>query len=82
MTTLRLLSRPDCGLCEEMARDLTRLKLQFVTIDIESDASLEAAYGEAIPVLMDGEQEIARAPQTRASLERTLRRAGILRDAR
>ncbi len=80
VTRLRLLSRPDCHLCEEMARDLSRLRLSFATIDVELDEELERAYGESIPVLMFGEREIARAPQTAASLERALRRAGVLPD--
>jgi hypothetical protein len=63
-----------------MAGDLIRLRLSFDTIDIEADASLEQAYGEAIPVLMKGEQEIARAPQTSASLEQALSWAGVLPD--
>lgn len=78
VTRLRLLSRPDCHLCEDMARDLSRLHLSFDTINIELDEELERAYGESIPVLMLGEREIARAPQTAASLEQALRRAGAL----
>lgn len=73
-----MLTRPECGLCEDMARDLSRLRLSFVTIDIESDAALEAAYGEVIPVLMYGEEEIARAPQIEASLKAALKRFGLL----
>ena len=61
-----------------MARDLIRLRLSFDTIDIETDAALEQAYGEAIPVLMQDSVEVARAPQTSASLEHALMRAGIL----
>jgi hypothetical protein len=70
--------RPGCGLCDDMAGDLTKLRLAFDSIDIEQDASLEATYGEAIPVLFDGEREIARAPQTRESLLAALKRAGVL----
>jgi hypothetical protein len=61
-----------------MARDLSRLGLRFATIDIEGDATLEAMYGEAIPVLMLGEVEVARAPQDAVSLTRALRRSGVL----
>jgi hypothetical protein len=61
-----------------MARDLSRLRLGFVTIDIEQDAALERTFGESIPVLMLDEREIARAPQTAASLEKALRREGLL----
>ncbi|HWO72373.1 MAG TPA: glutaredoxin family protein [Dehalococcoidia bacterium] len=75
---LRLLTRPDCGLCKEMARDLTKLGLAFDTIDIEGDPRLLERFGEAIPVLMDGDREIARAPQTAESLRRALAREGLL----
>jgi len=77
-TRLRLLSRPDCGLCKDMARDLAKLGLAFDTIDIEGDPGLLQSYGEAIPVLMHGDREIARAPQTAESLRRALERAGLL----
>ncbi len=80
VSRLRLLSRPDCHLCEDMARDLSRLRLSFDTINIELDGELERSYGESIPVLMLEEREIARAPQTAASLERALRRSGLLPD--
>jgi glutaredoxin len=75
---LRLLTRPNCHLCEDMARDLSRLQLTFATIDIEMEPDLEAAYGNAVPVLMAGDAEIARAPHTEASLTRALMRAGLL----
>jgi glutaredoxin len=77
-TRLRLLTRPECGLCEEMARDLSRLGVSFDTIDIEADAALEAEYGEVIPVLLAHEQEVARAPQTEATLKRALQRYGLV----
>jgi glutaredoxin len=75
---LRLLSRPDCGLCEDMARDLHRLKIAFEEVDVEQDEALERDYGEFIPVLMHGRREIARAPQTEKSLREALSRAGLL----
>jgi hypothetical protein len=61
-----------------MAGDLSRLNVGFDKVNIEQDAALEAAYGESIPVLLDGEREIARAPQTRDSLKMALKRAGVL----
>lgn len=75
---LRLLKRPDCGLCEDMARDLRRLHLAFEEVNIEQDESLERAYGEAIPVLFAGEREVARAPQTERSLREALTHSGLL----
>jgi hypothetical protein len=61
-----------------MARDLHRLRVDFDEVDIEDDQELERAYGEAIPVLLDGEVEIARSPQTERSLREALTRAGLL----
>ena len=70
--------RPECGLCEDMAGDLSRLRIPFDAVDIEQNPSLEAMYGESIPVLFDGEREIARAPHTRDSLKKALQEAGVL----
>lgn len=76
--SLRLLSRPGCGLCEDMARDLCRLKVRFEEVDVDQHEALQRAYGEVIPVLMLGEREIARAPQTERTLRQALSRAGLL----
>jgi hypothetical protein len=61
-----------------MARDLKRLRIDFVEVDIETDDALERAYGESIPVLLAGDVEVARAPQTQRSLREALIRAGVL----
>jgi hypothetical protein len=61
-----------------MARDLRRLKVAFVEIDVDEDEALEREYGEVIPVLMLGDREIARAPQTERTLREVLSRAGLL----
>jgi hypothetical protein len=61
-----------------MAGDLSRLRVPFDAVNIEDDAALEAAYGESIPVLFEGDLEVARAPQTRDSLKKALQRAGVL----
>ena len=74
---LSLLSREDCGLCEDVARDLNRLGLSFDTIDIEMDEALEQYYGWAIPVLLLDGREIARAPLDAAAIEQALRDAGV-----
>jgi glutaredoxin len=75
---LRLLSRPGCHLCEEMAGALRDLHLQFDIVNVEGDPALEEKYGEAVPVLMRGEQEVMRAPHTRRSLKRALQRSGVI----
>jgi hypothetical protein len=61
-----------------MARDLHRLKVRFEEVHIDQDEALQREYGEAVPVLMLGESEIARAPQTEQTLRRVLSRAGLL----
>jgi len=61
-----------------MARDLRLLRIDFEEIDIEQDQALEREYGESIPVLMQGDREVARAPQSERSLRRALSRAGLL----
>ncbi len=75
---LRLLIRPGCHLCEEMASNLERLSVRFEEVDIEEDEVLRRVYGDAIPVLMHGDDEIARAPETERSLREALIRAGLL----
>ena len=78
LTGLRLLSRPGCHLCEEMARSLDELGLPYEAVNIEDSEALTAAYRDVIPVLMQGEQEVARAPQSTRTLKRALRRSGVL----
>jgi hypothetical protein len=70
--------RPECGLCEDMARDLSRLHVPFDTVNVELDEAVEASFGEYIPVLFDGEREVARAPHTFDSLQKALKREGLL----
>lgn len=59
---LTLYGRPHCHLCEDMQVRLRpwgpRLGFTLQVIDIESDPVLEERFGEKVPVLMDGKQEI------------------------
>ena len=68
---LTLITRVDCGLCEEAKRDLQRLGAQFDCIDVDEDATLLRLYDESVPVLLLDGAELARAPFT----EKTLRLA-------
>jgi hypothetical protein len=58
---LTLVSRRDCGLCEEMLAELTRLARAcdlppLTVVDVDGDAELERRYLLEIPVLLlDGE---------------------------
>ncbi len=57
-----LYHRPDCHLCEDMARALAPLAAELGlivhAIDIESDPNLEARYGLKVPVLVHDGTEI------------------------
>jgi thiol-disulfide isomerase/thioredoxin len=59
---LQLYSRSYCHLCEEMARALEPLQREFgfsmQVIDVDSDPSLEARYGEWVPVLTAGTEQL------------------------
>ncbi len=61
---LRLLGRSYCHLCtdlaEALAPHLVGLPLELVWVDLDEHEALEASYGEHIPVLLYGEEEICR----------------------
>jgi Glutaredoxin-like domain (DUF836) len=52
---LTLLSRPGCGLCEEMRREVDLLLAgrphEWEVVDVDSDPELVRRYGDAIPIL-------------------------------
>jgi len=77
-TRLRLLSRPGCHLCEEMASALQELGLAFEAVNIEENPVLASEYASVIPVLFHKDTEVARAPQSPRTLKRALRRAGVI----
>ncbi len=54
---LTLLTRPECGLCEEMQSELAALRRQhplppLQLVDVDSDPELRRRYGLKIPVLL------------------------------
>lgn len=53
--TLTLYYRYHCGLCEEMWRELERLRpalgFELQVVDVDAEPALEEAYGEQVPVL-------------------------------
>lgn len=59
---LTLYGRQDCHLCEKMRIAVEpwskRMGFDIVICKIDEDAELEARYGQRIPVLADGDQEI------------------------
>ena len=62
--TLTVYSRSYCHLCDDMIAALHQLQGRFVfeirVVDVDSDAALEACFGEFVPVLMseDGKREL------------------------
>ena len=56
MLQATLYTRPRCGLCEKMKRELLRRGYQLREVNIDSYAKLKQAYGADIPVavLPDG----------------------------
>jgi glutaredoxin len=61
LPNVTLYSKPDCPLCDEargaLDRVRDRLPFDLLEIDITTDADLEAAYRERIPVVaVDGEE--------------------------
>ena len=74
-----LYGRSNCGLCEEAERMLRAINRDVAftlrSVNIEADPILLDRYVFAIPVVVVGEVEIARAPLRRGSLENALRAA-------
>ena len=63
MIALTLYTRSQCHLCEEMLAELEPLiegKASVDVVDIDSDAALILRFGEIVPVLMHGGDEISR----------------------
>jgi hypothetical protein len=61
---LTLYVRQGCHLCEEMWRELQALRsdlaFELETVDLAVSPRLEAAYGDRVPVLEAGGEEICR----------------------
>jgi glutaredoxin len=74
---LKLLSRPECHLCDVASRHLTSLGIAFDTIDVDKDEALASRYGDWVPVLLDGDVEVVRAPFTLPSLRKAIARAKL-----
>lgn len=59
---LTLLSRTYCHLCHDMEAALAPLASEFgvevVVLDVDADDALEVRWGELVPVLLHGEQEL------------------------
>ena len=77
---LTLLTRPECGLCEQMLADLRTLGQRvslpgLSVVDVDSDAELQRRYGMKIPVLLLDSVPVCAHRLDAAELQRLLRRA-------
>ncbi len=77
---LTLYSRAYCHLCHDMQAGVEGLRREFdfelSVLDVDSDAALEARYGEVVPVLAHGEVELARTRLDASALRAYLGRLG------
>jgi thioredoxin reductase (NADPH) len=59
---LTVYSRSYCHLCDDMIAQLRPLEARhgftLTVVDVDADAALETRYGEWVPVLMAGDEEI------------------------
>jgi thioredoxin reductase (NADPH) len=59
---LTVLSRSYCHLCDEMIGQLQALRgdagFEFDVRDVDDDPVLESRFGERVPVLIGGEEEL------------------------
>jgi hypothetical protein len=77
---LRLLSRPACGLCEELRQEvdtaLADREREWEIVDVDSDSDLARRWGESIPVLFVNGRLFAKTRLPPAARLRLLRAAG------
>jgi hypothetical protein len=74
---LMLVQREECGLCEEMLAELTRLGRTRALppldlVDVDSDPVLKRRHGFDVPVLLLDGSVVCRHRLDRAELERLL----------
>ena len=78
MSTLTLLHREDCGLCEEMLSELEQLGRSVALppverVDVDGEPELARRYGLHIPVLLLDGTVVCRTKLDSAELMRLLR---------
>jgi hypothetical protein len=80
--SLTLLTRVECGLCEDMLHELEALGQRYALppltlLDVDSDPQLQRRYGLKIPVLLLDQVAVCSGRLDQAALLRVLRdRAG------
>jgi hypothetical protein len=79
MIRLRLLSRPDCHLCEEMRAEVDRLlegqAHEWEIMDVDSDDELARRWSDTIPVLFVNGRLFAKLRMPRLAAALRLQRA-------
>ena len=80
-TAVRLVGKPDCGLCAQMREIVERVSpgygLSLEDVDVRDDPELERRYVLEIPVLLLGEQEVVRHRVTEGDLRKRLEALGL-----
>ena len=80
MTRIRLMEKPDCGLCEEALASLRRLTrrtpLDIERVDVTRDPALLDRYVVRVPVLVVGDAELDVAGIDEAAVDRWLDEVG------
>jgi hypothetical protein len=76
--SLTLLTRPACGLCEDMLHEIEVLRARQALpplrlLDVDSDPQLQRRYGLKIPVLLLDEVPVCSVRLDQAELLRALR---------
>jgi hypothetical protein len=83
---LRLLSRPDCHLCEAMRADVEALlgetPREWEVVDVDADAELSRRYGDEIPVLFVNGRLFAKVRLPRLAARLRLLRAATSRNSK
>jgi hypothetical protein len=75
---LTLLTRAECGLCDDMLHELQALRVRHALpplrlLDVDSDAQLQRRYGLKIPVLLLDQIPVCHGRLDQAALLRALR---------
>ena len=71
---LKLYGRSYCHLCEDMARALRALGVEFDEIDVDADAALLERFDQLVPVLADASgREICHHRLDQAALRKALK---------
>lgn len=84
MIALKLLSRPDCHLCQEMRAEVDRLldgeAHAWEIVDVDSDDELARRWSDSIPVLFVNGRLFAKVKIPKLAARRRLMRAAAGQD--